>query len=561
MTTYTVSSGVTSSGLILGASDQLNVNAGGIATSTTVNSGGIETVYAGGVANSTTINNGGYAYISSGGIASGTSVSSGGGEVVFSGGTARFATISNLGNEYVFAGGTASSTTIKSGGIEYLYSGGVASFTTISNGGSELIFAGGTASGTVVSSGGVENINSGGVADGTTIRNGGTAVVRAGAVLNGIVLDTGGTIDLQSVAFTSGGSATLDSTTDVLTVTEGSNTTLIQLAGSYDGLYFHTTADTDGSTLITADAIPCYCRGTRILTERGEVAVENLVIGDRLITHSLPDGRTARALRWIGRRSYGGRFAAANRDVLPVCIHAGALADDIPYRDLWVSPLHALYLDGMLVPAAALVNGISITWAEDVDQVAYFHLELDGHAVILAEGAPAESFVDDGSRGMFQNASDYEARYPDSRAGPARYCAPRVEQGEALEALRIALAARAGLGAAVATATGRLAGHVERADHSQVTGWVRDEGAPDAAVRLHILADETLLGEVLANRFRGDLLRAGVGSGRHGFMFRIPGALSPYERHTIHVRCAADGRDVPGTPIVVEPRSDRARVA
>jgi hypothetical protein len=314
-----------------------------------------------------------------------------------------------------------------------------------------------------------------------------------------------------------------------------------------------------------ADAVvaytACYCRGTRILTDRGEVAVEDLTIGDRLISHSLPDGTAAHALRWIGRRSYSGRFAATNHDVLPVCIRAGALAEKLPRRDLWVSPLHALYLDGVLVPAAALVNGISIVQAQAVTQVEYFHLELDGHAVILAEGAPAESFVDDDSRGMFDNAAEHRALYPDAPRVPARYCAPRLEQGEALEALRRGIATRAGLDAAAAPALGRLTGNLEQADHSQVTGWVRDEAAPDAPVRLHILAGETLLGEVLANRFRGDLLRAGIGSGRHGFSFGMPDGLSPHSGYTIHVRRAVDGQDIPGAPQVVEPASRYAAQA
>ena len=85
-------------------------------------------------------------------------------------------------------------------------------------------------------------------------------------------------------------------------------------------------------------------------------------------------------------------FRQGRKDILPVCIKAGALDDDLPKRDLWISPNHAMYLDGMLIEAKDLVNGVSIVQAESVEQIEYFHIELDSHDVIIAEGAPSESF-------------------------------------------------------------------------------------------------------------------------------------------------------------------------
>ncbi|XYD08370.1 Hint domain-containing protein [Methylobacterium sp. NMS12] len=126
---------------------------------------------------------------------------------------------------------------------------------------------------------------------------------------------------------------------------------------------------------------PCYCTGTRILSDRGEVAVEALQIGDRVVTVS----GAVRPIRWIGTRSFIGRFANTNPAVLPVCVKAGAIADGVPSRDLWVSPDHALYLDDVLIPAEALVNGATIVKAERVESVTYWHVELDSHDVLLAE--------------------------------------------------------------------------------------------------------------------------------------------------------------------------------
>ena len=186
--------------------------------------------------------------------------------------------------------------------------------------------------------------------------------------------------------------------------------------------------------------VPCYCRGTLILTDRGEAAVETLAIGDKVVT---ADG-VARPIRWIGRRSYSGRFARGTH-VLPVCIKARALDDQLPRRDLWVSPNHGMLLEGVLIEAVDLINGTSIIQAESADRVDYFHLELDAHDIIVAEGARAESFVDDDSRGMFQNAHEFRALYPDEPKRAARYCAPRRVFGTEVETARRRIALRAGV--------------------------------------------------------------------------------------------------------------------
>jgi hypothetical protein len=130
-------------------------------------------------------------------------------------------------------------------------------------------------------------------------------------------------------------------------------------------------------------------------------AVEHLQIGDEVV---LVRGGMA-SIRWIGRRSYAGRFLAANPNVRPIRFRAGSLGDGVPRRDLLVSPKHAMFLDGVLVPANCLVNGVTVVVDHISEQAKYFHVELDTHDVLLAEGAPSESFVDDDSRGMFHNAA------------------------------------------------------------------------------------------------------------------------------------------------------------
>ena len=180
-------------------------------------------------------------------------------------------------------------------------------------------------------------------------------------------------------------------------------------------------------TTIQTSSIACFVRGTRIAVPGGETAVEALASGDLVLTAA----GLARPVRWIGTRSYAGRFLAANPRLHPVRIRAGALGVGLPRRDLLVSPSHAMLLDGVLVPAACLVDGASIVLERGLRDVDYFHVELDTHDVILAEGAATESFVDCDSRGIFQNAATFTGP-----AGPAGSCAPRLEAGHAVEAIR-----------------------------------------------------------------------------------------------------------------------------
>jgi hypothetical protein len=195
--------------------------------------------------------------------------------------------------------------------------------------------------------------------------------------------------------------------------------------------------------------VPCFCRGTLILTESGEVPIEGLAIGDRVMTQ---DG-WLRPIKWIGQRSYDGRFIRGNRDVLPVIVSTGALGEGVPARDLWISPEHALYLDELLAPARLLVNGMTITQAAAVDRLDYFHIELHSHDVIFAEGAPAETYVECDNRLMFHNAAEYAALYPEA-PNAGRLYAPRIDAGKAVAIRKRLLVRGASLGNAMTSDPG-----------------------------------------------------------------------------------------------------------
>ena len=290
----------------------------------------------------------------------------------------------------------------------------------------------------------------------------------------------------------------------------------------------------DGSTLQTS-AIACYARGTRLAVPEGQALVERLAIGDSVVTAS----GAVRQVKWIGTRAYAGPFLAANPGAQPIRVHAGAIADGIPVRDLHVSARHALFLDGLLIPAESLVNGVSVTRCTDWAEVEYFHIELHSHDILLAEGCPAESFVDDDSRGMFHNAAGFAALYPGEDPSRGQFCAEVVEHGEALESVRRRLADRAGLVLPdLDAAPAAVQAHLDTVTHDTVEGWAWSEGG--GPVRLEISDGGQVLARVTANMYRADLRDAGLGDGRCAF--RVRGLmLDPAVPHFIRIRRASDG--------------------
>jgi len=285
----------------------------------------------------------------------------------------------------------------------------------------------------------------------------------------------------------------------------------LSFAGSYASNAFTVTLDPDGGTDVT---IPCFLAGTQIRTATGGMPVEELRIGDVLPT--LHGG--AKPIIWIGRRDYQACFVAGNADARPICVKTGALGPDIPARDLFISPGHALYIDGVLIPARDLVNGVSIIEMPAMD-VRYFHIELDGHEVIFAENCPVESFLDTGCRQQFQNAAAHIQTIP----GLPMY--RRLEDGFALAGVKTRLAARAGLPNPPAL-HGPMRGFLESDRPGEIMGWAQCSLQPDMPVCLDILADGMLAVRVLANRHRADLRRAGFGRGFSGFCAAIPTTAS-----------------------------------
>jgi hypothetical protein len=294
---------------------------------------------------------------------------------------------------------------------------------------------------------------------------------------------------------------------------------------------------------VVEDAPACLLRGSRVTTPGGPVAVERLAIGD-LVTVASGE---ARPIKWIGRRAYAAAFVRRNLGLLPVCFRAGSLGPGVPMRDLYVSPTHAMFMDGLLIHAAELVNGRSVMLVTQPMELEYFHVELDRHAVIFAEGASTESYTDCGNRQIFQNAHEYYERHgADDDAARWNFCAPLIDGGPLADAARARLAAAAGLPlAADETAPGRLLGFVDHVGRDHVAGWASDEQSPTVPQLLEILEDGARLASILADRYRPDLVAAGIGAGRHGFRVAIPPSDRAIRR--IDVRRTNDRALLPGS--------------
>ena len=164
----------------------------------------------------------------------------------------------------------------------------------------------------------------------------------------------------------------------------------------------------------------CFLKGTKISTPSGDRLVQELQIGDEVQTLT---GR--KTIKWIGYNKFTKEEGRAWQDrVMPIRVARFAIGDHTPHRDLYFSPLHCIFFNESLIPVIYLVNEASIAQGmpSDMSAIEYYHIELDTHEVIYAEGALVESFFDDGSnRENFSNFGQYERLYGGERQPKTRF--------------------------------------------------------------------------------------------------------------------------------------------
>ena len=209
----------------------------------------------------------------------------------------------------------------------------------------------------------------------------------------------------------------------------------------------------------------CFLRGTRIQTPSGEVSVEDLTIGAVVDTLSGP-----LPVKWIGRQSFKKHSRSWHWSMAPIRVTRFALSDQFPCRDLYLSPSHSLFIDGFLIPIEMLVNGTSIAPAvmDDRDVIDYFHIELETHEVIFAEGAPADTLLVTRNREHFSNFVEYERLYGADEWPAMKPFAPILQyggaRGELERLLRLALSPVVDIRDPIQKARARLAARAELAD-------------------------------------------------------------------------------------------------
>ena len=267
----------------------------------------------------------------------------------------------------------------------------------------------------------------------------GAAVTFAGADARLDVTDPvnfGGTVDNFGFSDTlfAAGAASVSLAGSALSLFDSADAQIgtIALSNVASGGHF---VDTGGTITLA-----CFAAGTRLATPDGDVPVETLAAGDAVLTAA---GMPAE-VRWVGHRHLDCARQPRPEEVWPVRIAAGAFGERQPARDLWLSPDHAVFVAGCLIPVRHLLNGRTIAQQPRAD-VTYFHVELARHDVLLAEGLPCESYLDTGNRSAFANGGAAVQLHPDfSRSvWDARACARLVLEGAEVTAARRRLLRRA----------------------------------------------------------------------------------------------------------------------
>ncbi|WP_410209982.1 Hint domain-containing protein [Aquirhabdus sp.] len=190
---------------------------------------------------------------------------------------------------------------------------------------------------------------------------------------------------------------------------------------------------------VSVALISCYLTGSLIRTLKGDVPVEQLQVGDIAITSS----GEKRAIQWIGHTTAHMSKFDINR---PVCITSGAFGTGLPYADLYLSPRHSICIkashEEVLIPVENLINDITVKQVS-MDEVTYWHVELESHDVLIANGLPSESYLDCGNRSEFAKHHgilnlDWE------NAIPGHHCHPVIESGPMLEQVKAQLQSQVG---------------------------------------------------------------------------------------------------------------------
>jgi len=367
-------------------------------------------------------------------------------------------------NIIINGGEIATNNFISSGGTLTVNNGGLAGDgvdDTVSNiiysGGALIVNSGGEAYGNFISSGGILTVNSGGVIsnDLNYIYPGASVIFNEGAVLSGtVVMYQGGSVDITT---STGGVIILSSSLSPITPS-GSSGLVISGTGSVTTVISGFTGDPSNPIILanvhTSDVTNvdypdvnhvtftlkdgktttlnvtgigdygyalgsdpngnliyevCFLTGSMIKTLKGEIAVEDICIGDQVLTFDWKlNKEIPSTIRWVGSKTIKVNSTLMDDEAgYPVRIVKNAIAEGIPYKDLLITAEHSLFFEDKLIPVRMLVNGYSIYYDYSITDYTYYHIETDRHSVIWADGMLTETYLDTGNRSQFKQHGNY----------------------------------------------------------------------------------------------------------------------------------------------------------
>ncbi|KFL90169.1 hypothetical protein AmDm5_1025 [Acetobacter malorum] len=279
--------------------------------------------------------------------------------------------------------------------------------------GTLTVASGAVASGAYVS-GGVNNvfIESGGVLESSVNVNGWTYVRSGGVSSRNTLVSDAGRVSAggSSVSDTFLYGANGDGGSDIFTIGSGG-----YVASSYIGSGSHLEVVAGGSSdsptiaaggiyhVTQASSLVCFLPGSMIRTEKGEVAVEDLQIGDQVVTFDWENNKeVSRPIVWVGKAQATVHAGLPDDEAgWPVRVLKDAIADGVPYKDMLITAEHCLFLQNKFVPVRMLVNGETIFYDKTIRSYDYYHVETASHSVISADGMLTESYLETGDRASF----------------------------------------------------------------------------------------------------------------------------------------------------------------
>ncbi|WP_256940142.1 Hint domain-containing protein [Acetobacter malorum] len=397
--------------------DYANITSGGYASGITTQGGSLNVSSGASVDKSTA--SAGYINIQSGASGTGNTVAGNQAQLNVLGGTLTSSTV--IAGEFNVQNGGKANIVAVSGGVLKDDAATVTS-ATIGGSGSANIISGGVLSASTVTNGGVVNVDSTSKLSGeTTISNGGQLILNGSAGNGSIVMEgasslltisgdtmptnvisglqNGGRIDLVNLK-----NVTMTQTTsngiDFLGTDESGKTVDFHLnIPNANTIGYKIIADGHGGLYYEV----CFLPGSMIRTVNGDIAVENLQIGDPIVAFDWKNNKdVVRSVVWAGKAHATVRPGLpADEAGYPVRVLKNAIADGVPYKDMLITPEHCLFFDGQFVPARMLVNGKSIFYDTSITSYDYYHVETEEHSVITADGMLTESYLDTGNRSSF----------------------------------------------------------------------------------------------------------------------------------------------------------------